>query len=80
LAIQARTLSGHGWSAQSWFVLAAGIASSVALWWRRPYPVAVLSIGAYAAYVANSWTDNRDPWVLLFAGPCSGRGWRLVHI
>jgi hypothetical protein len=37
----AGAVSGHGWSARSWFVLALGIASSLALWWRRQYPVAV---------------------------------------
>jgi signal transduction histidine kinase len=40
-AIQAGSVSGgHGWSAR-WFILALGIASSVALWWRHQYPVAV---------------------------------------
>jgi signal transduction histidine kinase len=111
-AIQASALSGHGWSARSWFVLAVavGVASAVALWWRRRYPVAVtvftvlgmafgqafvpmglalltlairrrdlplavLSVAAYAAYVANSWTDSGDPWVLLFTGPFLVGSW-----
>jgi hypothetical protein len=42
---------------------------------RRDLALAVLSIAAYAAYVASSWTDNADPWVLFFTAPFLVGSW-----
>jgi signal transduction histidine kinase len=42
---------------------------------RRDLALAVLTTAAYAAYVANSWIDNGDPWVLLFTGPFLVGSW-----
>jgi len=110
---QAAADSRGRWDAGDWYVLSAGIVASLALWWRRRFPVtvtlvgilamgtaqifvpmglalltlsirrrdgmlAVLSVAAYAAYVASSWNDNGDPYVLLFTGPFLVGTWVAV--
>jgi signal transduction histidine kinase len=57
LTIVAQASSGRaGWGTRSWFVLAAGIVASLALWWRRRFPVtvtivAVVALGAAQIFV-----------------------------
>jgi signal transduction histidine kinase len=50
LTIVAQAASGTrgGWQARDWFVLGAGIVASLALWWRRRFPVSVTVIGILA--------------------------------
>jgi signal transduction histidine kinase len=108
IVAQASAGSRGGWQARDWYVLAAGIVASLALWWRRRYPatvalvtvlamatagifipmglalltlairrrdwlLGVLSLAAYAAYIASSWFapngQGNDPFVQAFTGP-----------
>jgi signal transduction histidine kinase len=49
LTIVAQASSGRpGWHAGDWTVLGVGIVASLALWWRRKYPVAVTVIAVIA--------------------------------
>jgi signal transduction histidine kinase len=50
LTIVAQAVSGTrgGWQARDWFVLGAGIVASLALWWRRRFPVSVTVVGILA--------------------------------
>ncbi|GAA1591858.1 histidine kinase [Kribbella sancticallisti] len=54
LTIVAQAASGgNGWQTRDWFVLAAGIVASLALWWRRRYPVTVTIITILALGLAQ---------------------------
>lgn len=44
---------GGGWSPRDWFVLAAGVVASGALFWRRRFPVTVTAITVLAMLVAS---------------------------
>ena len=49
LTIVAQSASGRaGWDARDWVVLSVGIVASLALWWRRRYPVTVTVIAVLA--------------------------------
>ncbi|MFC5265145.1 sensor histidine kinase [Kribbella qitaiheensis] len=49
LTIVAQSASGRaGWDARDWVVLSVGIFASLALWWRRRYPVTVTVIAVLA--------------------------------
>ena len=49
LTIVAQAASGGGgWSPKDWYVLGAGIVASVALLWRRRFPVTVTAIAVVA--------------------------------
>ncbi|TCC29925.1 sensor histidine kinase [Kribbella sindirgiensis] len=49
LTIVAQAASGGGgWSPKDWYVLGAGIVASVALLWRRRFPVTVTAVGVVA--------------------------------
>ncbi|MBP2354479.1 signal transduction histidine kinase [Kribbella aluminosa] len=47
IVLQAASGSG-GWSPKDWYVLGAGIVASVALFWRRRFPVTVTAIAVLA--------------------------------
>lgn len=54
ITIVAQATSGQsGWETRSWFVLAAGVVASLALWWRRRFPVTVTIIAILALGVAQ---------------------------
>lgn len=41
IGLQAGSTPGEGWNTRSWYVLGVGLVASLALWWRRRYPVFV---------------------------------------
>ena len=53
IVAQASSTPGQGWNARSWFLLAVGIVASVALWWRRRYPVFVTVLTVLALAVGQ---------------------------
>jgi signal transduction histidine kinase len=54
LTIVLQAASGPGgWSPRDWFVLAAGVVASGALFWRRRFPVTVTAITVLAMLVAS---------------------------
>ncbi|TDW18814.1 sensor histidine kinase [Kribbella kalugense] len=53
LTIVAQAASGGGWSAKDWYVLGAGVVASVALIWRRRFPVTVTAISVVAMLTAG---------------------------
>ncbi|MGC4943779.1 sensor histidine kinase [Kribbella sp. DT2] len=48
IVAQAASTEQGAWQGRSWFVLGAGVVASLALWWRRRYPIAVAVIGVLA--------------------------------
>lgn len=49
LTIVAQAAAGRGgWDGRGWFVLGVGVVASLALWWRRQYPVTVTIIAVLA--------------------------------
>lgn len=52
VVLQAST-DGSGWDAKGWVVLTAGVVASVALLWRRRFPVTVTLIGIVAMLVGG---------------------------
>ena len=53
IVAQAAAGSSGGWQARDWYVLAAGIVASLALWWRRRYPVMVTVVTILAMATAQ---------------------------
>ncbi len=57
ITILAQAASGEaGWHSRDWFVLGLGIVASLALWWRRRFPVAVTVVAILAS---AGWPDLR---------------------
>jgi len=48
IVLQATSNGQPGWANSDWFVLGIGVVASLALWWRRRYPVIVTIIGVLA--------------------------------
>ena len=48
LTVVAQAASGGGWTGKDWYVLGAGVIASVALFWRRRFPVTVTAITVLA--------------------------------
>ncbi|WP_405063805.1 histidine kinase [Kribbella sp. NBC_01505] len=53
LTVVAQASMGNGWDLRGWVVLAAGVISSVALLWRRRFPVTVTMIGIVGMLVGG---------------------------
>src|SRR5688500_9119086 len=53
IVLQATSNGRPGWAGSDWFVLGLGAVASLALWWRRRFPVVVTVIAVIAMGAAG---------------------------